>query len=193
MAAWMGVVSVLVAGACRSERAPATRPSADAGVAARRAESDTAPGSTGLTAARVRPGDELFAVVPEVISQLEYTSPDVRWIAWRWPGATTFHVVYATREGQFRHFTGGPRLQTILKLLESVRVREASFEGAPERYGLADPSQLLSVRTEGSIDAFELPLGNYGSGSSIYVGLPSGQVVTIDDKLILLLRAGAGE
>src|SRR3954465_13068691 len=90
----------LIAGGCKPERSVTAPTLVDAGPSAPARAAGDAPDEATPGTDDVQPGEELFAVAPEVITEIDYISPDVRWSAWRWPGETTFHVVYATRDGK---------------------------------------------------------------------------------------------
>jgi len=52
---------------------------------------------------------------------------------------------------------------------------------------------MLTVRTQGVSEPFQLPLGDAGASNSIFALLPNDQIITIEGRMITLLRSGVGQ
>jgi len=73
------------------------------------------------------PGTELFAILPENITEVRISSSDYKVYAFRWQLGQPFEVVTSSRKGRnTEHCTGGAAFDDLLKSLSTVKILRAA-------------------------------------------------------------------
>jgi hypothetical protein len=107
--------------------------------------------SSGPRSSAPEAGTELYAVAPESVNEVLFTSGAVKLFAYRWKPEDPFHIFVSSRTGPPQQCTGGGQFQEWLKAvsrLPVLRETDQRFEPGSPEWGdlrLRDNTQLEPI------------------------------------------------
>jgi hypothetical protein len=148
-------------------------------------------------AATIQSNDELFALDPQILTELSITAPNWRIIAFRWTAADNFTVISASREKPLiKTCAAAPSFGRVLVSLSTLRARRPlpreegirvrkSLKQRPIRFLLDDSSDVGPTEWE-----FAVTSGSHPAVIAYSADVPAGVEVAIDSGIFEFLSHG---
>ena len=147
--------------------------------------------------ARIEAGDELFAVDPNMITELSLMAPDWRISAFRWNAQDRFTLVSTNRKKPaVQTCTVGPAFERVVAAFSVMRARRAlsSQEGGHLRESLPEQPVRLVINDDSEVGIAEWELVRIaGSGEPVVAysrEVPAGVEIDLDRSVFALLGGG---